>query len=273
MDSLEKIADPSPGPKTYNPDWSRDETVLLMDLYLSAPRAEKGHPEVVALSVILRAVGRREGRAVLSSFRNPAGIAMRLRNFAKQDPNNAAGRNAGLRPGGAVDRLVWDEFAVEHAALASEVARIRHSISADAWSPTIRSSWGPMPTFGTRSANIADGATGVYLLLIDGPLELLAPMAIPRVGFHLVKLGRTVDLERRIAELSCGIPPGALIQYIPIGMRVFSSGGEAHRFERALLNLCDREGWSLGGEFAYAPLIDLKSALADKKYKPAQSNE
>ena len=233
-----------------------------MDLYLSAPRAERTHPQVVALSAVLRAAGRRDGRAVLPSFRNPAGIAMRLRNFAKQDPEAPVGRNAGLRPGGAIDRVVWDEFSADRAALAAEVSRIRSSISAIAWSPCAHSSRGPAPTFGTRSVTTADRHAGVYLLLIEGPLATLAPLTAPRGGFELVKLGRTVDLERRIAELSCGLPPGTLIRYIPIGMRMFASGGEAHRFERHLLNLCDREGWSLGGEFAYAPLGILKSALA-----------
>lgn len=263
MDSLDgKVA---PAPKRRNPDWSRDETILLMELYLSAPRAEKGHPEVLALSAMLRAAGRRAGRAMLPSFRNPAGIAMRLRNFAKQDPMVPAGRNAGLRRGGAIDRLVWETFAGDRPGLEAEVARIRRSISAGAWDLLVRSSRGPAPVFGTRSATTVDGAAGVYLLLIDGPLAALAPSVTTRDGFGVVKLGRTVDLERRIAELSFGLPAGSSIRYLPLGMRMFPSGDKAHEFERRLLDICDAEGWSLGGEFAYARLDQIKSALANER--------
>jgi hypothetical protein len=265
MDSLDQEVSPGPPLKGRNPDWSRDETILLMDLYLSAPQAEKAHPEVVALSAVLRAIGRRDGRAVLPSFRNPAGIAMRLRNFAKQDPEVPAGRNAGLRKGGVIDRIVWEEFVSDRARLEAEVSRIRRSASSCDLRPSARSSRGPIPTFGVRSALTLDGATGVYLLLIDGPLATLAPSTAIQDGFGLVKLGRTMDLERRIAELSSGLPPSSLIKFLPLGMRMFPSSGEAHRFERKLLDICDAEGWALGGEFAYGPLDRIKSALANER--------
>ena len=244
-----------------NPDWSRDETVLLMDLYLSAPKGEKTHPEVIALSAVLRAAGRRDGRAMLSSFRNPAGVAMRLRNFAKHDPNAPAGRNAGLRPGGAMDRLVWEEFASDQGALVLEVARIRRSISSAEWAAQRRSSRGPSPTFGARISQFSDGRCTVYLLLVDGPLEVLAPRVAPVDGRAVLKIGRTFDVDRRIVELSSGLPPGTGIRYIPIGLKSLASAEAAHADERRLLDLCDRMGWSLGGEFAYAPLNGLKAAL------------
>lgn len=36
--------------RDQNLAWSRDETILLLDLYLRHPSAEARHPEVVALS-------------------------------------------------------------------------------------------------------------------------------------------------------------------------------------------------------------------------------
>lgn len=245
-----------------NPNWTHDETVLLMDLYFSAPRAEKSHPEVIALSTMLRAAGRRDGRAELVSFRNPAGIAMRLRNFGRHDPAAPPERNAGLRPGGSIDLQVWQEFGDNRAALASEVARIRQSVSAEDWVPVRRSSRGPVPAFGVRTSVTADGRNAVYLLLVVGPLEVLAPGIELDRDRVVVKLGRTADIDRRMAELASGLPPEAGIRYIPIGLRMFVSAMVAHHFERRLLDLCDGEGWSLGGEFAYAPLDALKSALA-----------
>lgn len=264
MVSLDQQELPAPIGKRRNPDWSRDETILLMDLYLSAPRAEKAHPEVIALSVALRAIGRRDGRAVLPSFRNPAGIAMRLRNFAKQDPEASAGRNAGLRKGGVIDRIVWEEFVNDREGLQASVLRIRRSVSSGDLMPPALSTHGPMPAFGQRSALTVDGATGVYLLLIDGPLTTLVPSIAFEDGFKLVKLGRTIDIERRIAELASGLPPSSLIRYLLLGMRLFPSGDEAHRFERRILDICDAEGWSVGGEFAYAPLDRIKSAMVNE---------
>jgi hypothetical protein len=245
-----------------NPDWTRDETILLFDLYLSAPRAEKTHPEVIALSSVLRAAGQRDGRAELLNYRNPSGIAMRLRNFGKHDPQAPPGQNAGLRPGGAIDAQVWREFGTDRAALAAEVSRIRRSISSEQWTVRDRSSRGPSPSFGRRVSVSEDGRTGVYLLLLDGPLDLLAPGRILRPGWAVIKLGRTGNLERRMSELSCGLPPGAAIRYLPLGLRMFGSGTDAHAFERQMLDLCDRSGWSLGGEFAYAPLREVRRALA-----------
>lgn len=244
-----------------NPDWLYDETVLLMELYLSAPRAERNHPEVIALSLLLRAAGRRGGRTVLPSFRNPAGIAMRLRNFGKHDPAAPQRRDGGLRPGGQVDRRVWHDFGNDHAALMAEVTRVRRSISAKDWVPQQRSSRGPSPTFGSRTTVVDDGRCGVYLLLIDGPIEILAPKIDVIEGHALVKLGRTFDLDRRMTELASGLPPCAAISYVPISFRVFNTSTDAHRFEQYLLNICDQDGWSLGGEFAYVPLDALKKEM------------
>ncbi|MFC3704764.1 GIY-YIG nuclease family protein [Devosia honganensis] len=195
---------------------------------------------------------------MLASFRNPAGIALRLRNFGRHDPAAPPGRDAGLRPGGAVDLQVWREFGGKPAALANEVARIRRSISPDDWNVDVRSSRGPAPAFGPRISTVVDGRTGVYLLLVDGPICVLAPQ-VEVDGRALVKIGRTHDLDRRMAELTGGLPPCATIRYVPISLRVFSSGADAHRFEQRLLRICDQKGWSLGGEFAYASLDALKT--------------
>lgn len=270
MDVREKEVASQPKLMGRNPDWSREETVLLMHLYLSAPKAEKAHPEVAALSFILRAAGRRDGRAVLPSFRNPAGIAMRLRNFAKHDPNAPAGRNVGLRPGGAIDQIVWEEFAGDPAALEAEARRIRRSISGDDWQVQKRSSRSPAPTFGARTSRPLDGRCSVYILLVDGPLAVLAPDVVSVEGFAVFKIGRTFDVDRRMAELASGLPPGSGIRYIPIGLKLLASAAAAHADERRLLDLCDRSGWSLGGEFAYAPMDQIKAALVDSGSLGAQ---
>ena len=244
-----------------NPDWTRDETVLLMALYRSAPRAGRSHPEVRALSSVLRAAGRRDGRMVAATFRNPEGIGMRLRNFGRHDPAAPVGRDAGLKPGGSIDVAVWAEFGDDLIALEAEVARLRRSITADDWLPERRSSRGPAPSFGPREIAATDGDADVYLLHVDGPVDVLIP-GLPRgVDRSVCKIGRTGSLDRRLAELASGLPPTSAIRYAPVSLRRFRSAMRAHAFERQLLDLCDAEGWSLGGEFAYAPLAKLKTAM------------
>lgn len=245
-----------------NPDWSRDETILLMDLYLRASRAGKGHPEVLALSEVLRAAGRRDGRAVLETFRNPAGIAMRLRNFGRHDPATSATQDAGLRPGGVIDAEVWRAFGDDRQRLKAEVSRIHQSIQVADWR-TVRRSRGPAPSVGPRMFSVEDCQTAVYMLQIDGPLDLLAPGVYRNELWGVVKLGRTSDLGRRVAELGSGLPPAAKIKYTPIALRFFPTAAEAHRFEQWILDLCERQQWTLGGEFAYAPLDDLRRSFSE----------
>lgn len=73
---------------------------------------------------------------------------MRLHNFAKQNP---AVRSAGLRKGGVIDRIVWEEFVGDRTGLEVEVSGIRRSAySGDLRSPA-RNSRMPMPAFGVRS--------------------------------------------------------------------------------------------------------------------------
>jgi hypothetical protein len=248
-----------------NPDWTRDETILLMELYLSAPRAGRSHPEVLALSALLRAAAHRAGLHVHHTLRNPSGIAMRLRNFGRYDPGAAVDKDAGLKPGGAVDALVWQEFGNNPEALAAEVARVRRMFSRDAREAGALSSRGPQPSFGERTSLLEDGSAGVYLLLIDGPIDVLAPSVDKRSGFATAKIGRTADLARRLDELSAGLPPDSAIVYVPVALRMFSSAGEAHAFEREMLDTCDSHGWSLGGEFVYAPLCHLKAAMSSRR--------
>lgn len=246
-----------------NPDWSPDETILLMDLCSHAPRAGKLHPEVVALSVLLREGAKRSGLPVHPTHRNAAGIAMRLRNFGRHDPEAPPQRDAGLRAGGAIDAAVWREFAGNPAYLEAEVRRIRAALVRGLHpAPRARSSRGPVPAFGERTSIVDDGPTMVYLLTIEAPLALLAPQIAEKPGYALVKIGRTSDLTRRLAELAAGLPPIAAVQYVPIALRKFAAAGPAHEFERSVLDQCDERGWSLGGEFAYAPIEEMRTALS-----------
>jgi hypothetical protein len=244
-----------------NPDWSRDETILLLDLYLRAPKASAGHSDVLALSRELNQMARRSNAITLPTFRNPAGIAMRLRNLSRHDPAASSAGTAGLRPGGAIDVQVWQEFAGDREALAAEVARICQAKEPEAERAIVSlSSHGPGPFIGTVSGERLDGETLVYILGLSGPLAHVLPdLALPP-DFVIVKIGRSTDVGRRIAELSAGYPPGAALRLDPLWTIRCDTGAAAHSAERALLDHCDAQGWSLGGEFAMAPRVALVEA-------------
>lgn len=46
---------------------------------------------------------------------------------------------------------------------------------------------------------------------------------------------------------------------------MFRSGIEARKCDREMLEMCDSSGWSLCGEFAYAPLAEVQRTLAGSR--------
>lgn len=260
-----RLSDGTASPSS-NADWTRDETVLLMALYLRHPKAEKGHPEVLALSALLRGAALARGTTISVNFRNPAGTAMKLRNFAKSDPAPIFPQGKGLKGGGKIDGIVWDEFGSDRAALAKEVVRIRKEFASGEWiAPT--PSRGPPPGFGERLHVREDSGSLVYLIHVNGPIELLAPGRTDgSTDDVIMKVGRTVDLERRILELRAGLPPCASIAYVPLAVREFDRGGVAHDHEQEVLRSCHERRWCPGGEFVMAhpnEMLDLMESLAE----------
>lgn len=95
-----------------SPDWSMDELILALDLYLStrgilsySPRV----PEVIRLSDTLRGL-RIFGPEVTEQdkFRNPSGVALKLHNLSAVDPSHAG---KGMSHGSQLDQTVWDRWA------------------------------------------------------------------------------------------------------------------------------------------------------------------
>lgn len=108
------------------PDWTKDELILALDLYMKT-RGQLGYSkttkEVLALSNELRALHlfpqniREQER-----FRDPAGVARMLSNFASIDREHAG---AGMEHGEDLDRVVWEAWARRPEELAEVAARIR----------------------------------------------------------------------------------------------------------------------------------------------------
>lgn len=108
------------------PDWSVDELMLALDLYLRT-RGEVSYSattKIVAdLSAELRSL-RIFSDEVRSNprFRNPSGVALKLHNFSSIDPDH---EGQGMGHGGAGDRRTWEQWAHRPEDLAQAVALIR----------------------------------------------------------------------------------------------------------------------------------------------------
>jgi len=91
-----------------NPDWTRDELILALDLYVETSGAlpSKTDPRVVELSELLNSLPIHPDRAD-ERFRNPNGVAMKLGNFVRFDPNY---HGAGLPRGNRLEEEVWAKF-------------------------------------------------------------------------------------------------------------------------------------------------------------------
>ncbi|MGA0571278.1 HNH endonuclease [Variovorax sp. VNK109] len=89
-----------------NPPWTRDETILALDLLqrrgMNAPGPED--PDVQELSQLLRALPIYAENQKLETFRNAAGVAFKMKNLKAVDGEG------GLKNVSTVDREVWRDF-------------------------------------------------------------------------------------------------------------------------------------------------------------------
>jgi 5-methylcytosine-specific restriction protein A len=93
-----------------NPNWTKDELILALELYLREPSAigNKTHSEIIKLSDILNSLPIHPGTTHQSSFRNPTGVAMKLSNFLRFDPSYTG---KGLERGNKLEEVVWNNYA------------------------------------------------------------------------------------------------------------------------------------------------------------------
>lgn len=111
-----------------NPNWTSDETILALELYLASadqmpsPRSA----EVIALSSVLRSLPYHADAARKPSFRNPDGVAFKLQNIRQV----ATGK--GLGNVSQMDRTTWAEFGENRAEVARLAQAIREGIASEA---------------------------------------------------------------------------------------------------------------------------------------------
>lgn len=105
-----------------NPPWTQDELILALDLYLRHGLLDDLDPQVQELSDILNALPLGRDRRGDERYRNPNGVAMKLGNFARLDPDYAG---AGLSRGGRREVEVWNRYADDRDELHSIAERLR----------------------------------------------------------------------------------------------------------------------------------------------------
>src|SRR5690242_3505803 len=88
-----------------NPNWTRDETILALDLYLSTSAIADRHDErVKELSALLQRLPYHAAHERKGSFRNAASVFFKLQNLRQ------VATGEGLSNVSAMDRRVWAEF-------------------------------------------------------------------------------------------------------------------------------------------------------------------
>lgn len=115
----------------HNADWSWDEHVLALELYMNHRMALPGKTSkaVKDLSSLLVRFGERRGAARTPRFRNAAGVYMKLMNFRRWDPLYLAKGKVGLKQGSKLEGEVWARFAEDPKSLALTANLIRQAIS------------------------------------------------------------------------------------------------------------------------------------------------
>lgn len=114
--------------RARNPNWTRDELILALDLYFDHPTPDQTHPEVIALSAVLNRFWARAGGSISDTLRNASGVSMKLSNFQRFDPAFQGRGAKGLANGGKLDFEVWEEFSGDRTRLRAVARAIRTAL-------------------------------------------------------------------------------------------------------------------------------------------------
>lgn len=107
-----------------NPNWSRDEVILALDLYLQCQGniPSPTDPRVIELSKVLNALPLHADARKNQAFRNPDGVGFKLQNIRQVATGKGLGNTS------SVDRAVWADLGGYPQLVADIAARIRSSV-------------------------------------------------------------------------------------------------------------------------------------------------
>lgn len=113
-----------------NPDWNKDEIILALDLYFTNPANPPGKDSAAVgdLSALLNKMHRLTGATASETFRNENGVYLKMMNLRALDPAYIAQGKVGMKAGGALERVVWDEYDGRRSDLAADAKAIRDAI-------------------------------------------------------------------------------------------------------------------------------------------------
>lgn len=160
-----------------NPPWDSDERALALDLYLRRGMVDKRDPELCNLSEFLNERARRGGLDVTSTFRNPAGVALKLANFAALDPAHAGHGMKRYSRGDAETFARYAGDTDELAVVVDQVLRTERTVA------------------GHDLLDLEDDATTEYVVTIDQAVRLAKRQEaglVRRFGEHLREAGHRV---------------------------------------------------------------------------------
>ncbi|WP_296096985.1 hypothetical protein [uncultured Agrobacterium sp.] len=123
-------------------------------------------------------------------------------------------------------------------------------------SPTWRR--GPPPVSGEAIVVRPSGETYVYLLRLEGPVDALVDLP---PDHSVIKIGMSGNIERRIAELNAGFPPGSKVRWAAMRTRKFDAARAAWELEGQHLEALRKNGCWIGGEFAVVPDMMMEKLL------------
>ncbi|HEY2048588.1 MAG TPA: HNH endonuclease [Caulobacteraceae bacterium] len=107
------------------PDWTRDELILALDLYLRGRPTSVGDPVVVELSEVLRRLNETLGQTGDAALRSPNSVYRTIDKFTYLDPNQ---KRPGSGGEGETQRAVWAEFHADQAGLHEIAETIRRVV-------------------------------------------------------------------------------------------------------------------------------------------------
>ena len=112
-------------------DWTREEIILAMDLYVRSGGLGGGYhlpgpkaPEIIQLSHLLRSLSAYPPELWPEKYRNEEGVALKLQNLRSVETDGQHGMPAASR----MDSAVWRDFIDDLGALHAEASAIRDRV-------------------------------------------------------------------------------------------------------------------------------------------------
>jgi hypothetical protein len=239
---------------SQNADWTWDEHVLALDLYMTNPASPPGKQsrQVLELSALLRRMGEQVGAEMTDKYRNANGVYMKMMNYRRLDPAFRAQCKSGLDQGSKGEEQVWRRFAGDRDSLrqAANAIKVRYSVTESAGAG-YGAADDPVPGFareynrftelvaanqkGLPFTSFAEGVVAAHeeykLRLRQHALEILSP-----ANWTESMIGSGAILDRTIAAVEIQEERTTLTNNLVFWQNRF---GHASRDHRALLEARD----------------------------------